>query len=311
MTLSLQGKPRQRQLLLVAAAVLATAIAALAALTLMRAGAADPPQPTYAPATVDGNSIEWEQGDLFAPVFPEGDAAGSPVGSIYARYDCTAETLFVLFLTVAGYTIDTEAGAGQLTLEGEILAGPGDPPDGTPPDFALVNLGDIAVGWEASAAVAPGSYSALGVQAALATGIVSVANNAIALVIDCDGSGAEPTDEPAEEPTAEEPAGEEPTEPGEASAEEQSEEPTPTATGEPGATEDPGSAEDPGVGAQQEQGAQPTATQEGSPGAPSAGTGLTGGRDFAPLLIVLGGWLLVAAGFAAEAMRRRLEARRI
>lgn len=127
--------------------------------SLLPAGAAVPPEPTYGTASVDGSPGEWAAGDVFGPLVS--DRAPYPaLATASLRYDCDAGVLYVYVAANPGVVLQAidpdedyvRLGGGKLVtgLSGD---------DGVPPDFAWLGLsGDTASGWEASAEVAEGSY---------------------------------------------------------------------------------------------------------------------------------------------------------
>ena len=148
--------------------------------------AAVPPEPTLGSAIVDGNPGEW---DLTADFFAEMHRAAKPAfpleAKLYLRYSCATETLYALVLTEPGVVLDT-AGDQFAKLSGETKI-----MDKAFPSFAYVMSGSDAVGWEASAALVPGSYTDLNVHAQVLDGgsnTSAVDGRAIPLTIVCDPS---------------------------------------------------------------------------------------------------------------------------
>jgi hypothetical protein len=134
----------------------------LAALTtafiLPSTASAAAPDVTKGSANVDGNIGEW---DLATDFFAGLDAGGPIRADAYARYDCTAQVLYVMVLARAGEDIKTnEPGDHYVRINdtGKLVSDlSGD--DGTAPDFHFVNQsGNTADGWEASGPLPPGSY---------------------------------------------------------------------------------------------------------------------------------------------------------
>ncbi|MGQ9600086.1 MAG: hypothetical protein ACUVWZ_11800 [Anaerolineae bacterium] len=124
------------------------------------------PNPTYVRAFVDGDPSEWDlTNDFFANMYLAANPAKPVLSKLYVRYDCRAGTLYVLVLAEPGHLIDVDSGTGnhfvKLGNTNKLVdAAAGN--DGTPPDFAYINLsgdGATADGWEASAYLAPGFYS--------------------------------------------------------------------------------------------------------------------------------------------------------
>lgn len=122
--------------------------------------AANPPEPTYGTATVDGNYSEWNlTNDWFADVWRAGDPNKSnPVleGKLYLRYDCSTEVMYALVLTVDGVPALVESANTWITIDGinnkvTFIA------------FEWIERnydGDYthAKGWEAAFSLPPGSY---------------------------------------------------------------------------------------------------------------------------------------------------------
>jgi len=164
-------KPKARLLKI---SVLATLLL-LISVTLV-SGAA--PNPTYGSATVDGNSGEWDlTNDWFADMYLAGKPGDPPdparvYAKLYLRYDCGTdatgdEILYALVLAQGTHTIDADAGLDEHYIKlanSTMLVSDQDSPPPDPPGFAWVSpVGDPAVtaaGWEASAYLLPGFYSA-------------------------------------------------------------------------------------------------------------------------------------------------------
>lgn len=124
------------------------------------------PNPTYERAFVDGDPSEWDlTNDFFANMYLAANPNKPVRSKLYVRYDCRAGVLYVLVLAEPGHPIDVDSGAAnhfvKLGISNKLVdAASGN--DGTPPDFAWINLspdGATADGWEASAYLAPGFYS--------------------------------------------------------------------------------------------------------------------------------------------------------
>lgn len=152
---------------------------------------AEPPEPTYESADVDGSPGEWDGGDVFATLVsdtPPNDARGT----LSLRYDCEAGVLYAYVATAEGYelqTTDPDEAYLRLGESGKIVSGTsGD--DGAAPDFAWVGQsGDTASGFEASAEVGEGSYT-LRVHAKVpddsSDGYDTIGARSLELVIECE-----------------------------------------------------------------------------------------------------------------------------
>jgi hypothetical protein len=69
--------------------------------------AANPPEPTYGTAVVDGDISEWDLTDDYFAAMGEGfDPITKHASDLYLRYDCSTQTLFELVTTLEGYTLD-------------------------------------------------------------------------------------------------------------------------------------------------------------------------------------------------------------
>jgi hypothetical protein len=157
-------------------------------------------------ADVNGDIGEWDLlDDHFAYMYRAADPLKPIQSSLYLRYDCSTSTLYALVL--AGESVQVVVDVGPTTLGDafikagiatKLVDGNSDD-DGVPPDFGWVGLAGTAGnryadGWEASAALGPGSYTNLNVHTSVFDDAEqqasAVANRAIDLVIDC--TGAEP-----------------------------------------------------------------------------------------------------------------------
>jgi hypothetical protein len=169
-------------------------------------GAADPPHPTYVDedATppiltpiVDGDVSEWDFVlDRFSDMLQDGGSGGQTevLTKLQLRYNCDSGVLYALVVQKGLVTIDADGPLDAHFIsfgDGvKLVDGTDSPPDGVPPDFAFVGqTGGIALGWEASLYVPPGTYTDFNVQTSVnyAGGIYTsqVPGGAIDLVIDC------------------------------------------------------------------------------------------------------------------------------
>ncbi len=140
----------------------ATAALGLALLLPGHAGAAAPPEPSYATATVDGSAAEWAPGDVWGTILTN-DPPHRVVASASLRYDCDTSVLYVLVTAAPGETFmttDPEEAYVRLGPTGKLVSGLSGN-DGTAPDFEWISpSGGTAQGFEASAPLDPGSYPA-------------------------------------------------------------------------------------------------------------------------------------------------------
>lgn len=169
------------------------------------AQAANPPEPTYGTATVDGLTGDWDlTNDFFAPMYRAGRAGSSrhPIESnLYVRYDCATETLYVLVLSVNGTNVLLQPDDAFVKLGNSTKLVDGNYPASV---FRWVGAnGNNAQGFEASMPLAPGDYSNLNVHVQVYSDgeaqTSAVADRAIRLLIECD---EEPPPPDCEEETA-------------------------------------------------------------------------------------------------------------
>jgi len=179
------------------------ALAATAALTLLlaltitflAAYGATPPEPTYASANVDGSYGEWDlTNDFFAYMYRAGDPSKPIESYLYLRYDCQTQTLYALVLAVDGVTVLPQADDAFIKLGNTTKLVDGNSGDnGVAPDFAWVQSNSDYIGFEASAPLAPGSYTNLNVHVQVfdddEAQTSAVADRAILLDILCDTEG--------------------------------------------------------------------------------------------------------------------------
>jgi hypothetical protein len=138
-------------------------VAALASPTF-----ADAPDPRQGIRIVDGDSGEWMlANDFFAYMYRAGKINKPIESTAYLRYDCNTFTLYVAVLGEPGVPIVTiPAATAWVAINGQdnkVVDGDSGS-DGSPPDFAWIGQppapGDsVAVGYEASFVLGPGSYS--------------------------------------------------------------------------------------------------------------------------------------------------------
>ena len=137
--------------------------AGILALGLAPIVSAAPPVPSAGSVTVDGDTSDWSlAADQFADL-THGGVAGRPVvGHLYLRYDCDTETLFGLVLLTGdnrALVSRPENAYLRIGTTGKLVSGESGN-NGTPPDFSWVDSdGALALGYEVSAPLAPGSYT--------------------------------------------------------------------------------------------------------------------------------------------------------
>jgi len=130
---------------------------------------AAPPQATYATASVDGISGEWDLvGDFFSLMYRAGKTNKPVESRAYLRYDCTDGVMYVLVLmepTSVGY-IDPLAQTAWIAINDQnnkmVTENAGD--DGIAADFQWIGQGydgnpQHVRGYEASFAIGQGSYT--------------------------------------------------------------------------------------------------------------------------------------------------------
>jgi hypothetical protein len=170
---------------------------ALLLLFVMVATAA--PEPTYGPATVDGDPGEWDlTNDFFADMYESADSTNPANSRLYLRYDCEAGVLYALVLPADSLQIKTDVALDEhyvkLGNSTKLVDGNDSPPDAAEPNFSFINdSGTAADGWEASASLAVGSYTNLNVHTIVTTNGTdsqgsAVDGNAIAIDIVCSPS---------------------------------------------------------------------------------------------------------------------------
>ncbi len=131
--------------------------------------AADPPQPTYASANMNGDPSEWDLnvgGDFFAYMFRAGDPTKPVESNASLRYDCNTGIMYVLVMTVPGVPAlvsPTDAWAAINSVSNKVYTG-NSGNGSTPPAFVWVGQGydgnsSHAQGYEAAFSIAPGNYT--------------------------------------------------------------------------------------------------------------------------------------------------------
>ena len=163
-------------------------IAALVSLMAPATWAANPPEPTYGSAVVDGDYSEWDlTDDFFAEMHEAGRANKDLLSKAYLRYDCASQTLYVLVLAATPQTVMADRPADNWVKIYELTNSP--QVDGNSPSFAWINRnGDLADGWEASFGLSAGSYSMLEIHAQIIpnrTSSTGKKDNTIPLTLSC------------------------------------------------------------------------------------------------------------------------------
>ena len=139
-------------------------LVALSSPTIARA---EPPSPIPGVADVDGNSGEWNlEQDFFADMYRAANPEFVVQSKLYLRYECSTQTLYALVLAIDPFTVASEANNTFIKLgNSNTLVNGNSGDDGSAPDFQWIGLeGDMALGWEASAILAPGTYPNLNVH---------------------------------------------------------------------------------------------------------------------------------------------------
>ncbi len=128
---------------------------------------AAPPNPVPGSADIDGDVAEWDMtGDFFADMYRAANPDMVVQSKLYLRYECSTQTLYALVWALEPFAIVSEGTDAFVKLGNSItLVNGNSGDDGTAPDFQWVGLnGDSALGWEASAIIAPGNYTNLNVH---------------------------------------------------------------------------------------------------------------------------------------------------
>jgi uncharacterized membrane protein len=131
--------------------------------------AADPPQPTYASANLNGDPSEWDLnvgGDFFAYMYRAGMSSMPIESNASLRYDCNTGIMYVLVMTVPGVPVlvsPTDAWAAINSVSNKVYTG-NSGNGSTPPAFVWVGQGydgnsSHAQGYEAAFSIAPGNYT--------------------------------------------------------------------------------------------------------------------------------------------------------
>ena len=163
-------------------------IIALIGLMAPATWAANPPEPTYGSAVVDGDYGEWNLGDdFFANMYEAGNPTKTLLSRAYLRYDCAAQTLYVLVLAATPQTVMANLPADNWVKIYDLTNSP--QVDGNSTSFAWINRnGDLADGWEASFGLSAGNYTMLEIHAQIIpdrTSSTGKKSNPISLTMSC------------------------------------------------------------------------------------------------------------------------------
>lgn len=195
---SVADEPRRRSATVLFAVVAAFALVLSLLVSVSTVGAAAPNVATGSGITVDGDAGDWTAGDFFADMYRAGDPEKAVESQLSLRYDCDAGILYVLVQTAAGVDLIDSDGDNYVKFgdSDKRVDGSDAPADGTAPDFEY--LPDDS-GWEASFAIAPGTYDDLNVHAQVdddGAQTSAVEGRAISMTIACSA----PTDTPTPTP---------------------------------------------------------------------------------------------------------------
>lgn len=130
-------------------------IASVVALMIVATVLASPPQPTYDSAVVDGDYSEWDlEKDLFAPMCQAGNPDKPELSSLFLRYNCSSDTLYLLVLPASDVTMEVNGSEEHWAkINGKVKVDDQVGQDGEAPDFAWIETsenGTAVGGWEAS-----------------------------------------------------------------------------------------------------------------------------------------------------------------
>lgn len=200
---------RNRRILTIIVGILAVAIIAFLAVGLIfedswpgrllqGSGAGGGNQPAYGEGiVVDGNAGEWNlNSDYFADMYRAAKPNKPVESKLYLRYNCGQGALYVLVLAVEGVPALVQPADAYVKIaefgSATIVDG-NSGNDGTPPDFAWVDLGydgdgNHARGWEGSFSIGQGNYTLNAHVQVFDDGEAqtsAVANRALPLTLQC------------------------------------------------------------------------------------------------------------------------------
>jgi uncharacterized membrane protein len=136
---------------------------------LQPAAAANPPQPTYASARMNGDPTEWNLnvgGDFFSYMYRAGNPSFPVLSNVSLRYDCSTNTMYVLVMTAPGIPAIVSANDawGAIgSVSNKVYTG--NSGNGTSlPAFVWIGQGydgnsTHAQGYEAAFSITPGTYT--------------------------------------------------------------------------------------------------------------------------------------------------------
>lgn len=133
--------------------VILAALMLILALSVSFASAANPPQPTYGVADVDGDTPEWNIAeDFFANMHEAGRISKPILSKLYLRYDCANEVLYALVSLEDGNHLNWDGiGEHYIKVYNSKMVDETYGDNNDPPDFAYLDVDDPnAEGWEAS-----------------------------------------------------------------------------------------------------------------------------------------------------------------
>ena len=115
---------------LLIAVFLVTMLSTPLASTTASVSAANPPEPTYGTAVVNGDYSEWDlDGDFFANMYRAAKDTKKVESKLYLRYDCSTNTLYALVLAVEGVPVlTTQPDDSYIKINGtKVVEGNDDP----------------------------------------------------------------------------------------------------------------------------------------------------------------------------------------
>lgn len=186
-------------------ALMLIALIAFPLVLLQNVSAANPPQPTYGSANMNGDPSEWDLnvgGDFFAYMYRAGNPSKQVESNVSLRYDCCNQIMYVLVMTVPGVPAivsPTDAWGAIDSISNKVYTG--NSGNGSSlPAFVWIGRGydgnnNHAQGYQAAFSLAPGNYTIIihiqvehdGSQTSATTGFPQ---NGVPLVIICNPAPA-------------------------------------------------------------------------------------------------------------------------